>query len=63
VVTENTGEHMISEEQFEWMITIGGMQQDGLKWDEAFHLCKDTMKMPEDVANWLIERKKFKEAS
>ena len=53
---------MISEEQLEWMITIGGMQQDGLKWEEAFHLCKDTMKMPEEVANWLIERKKLKEA-
>tara|TARA_B100000579_G_scaffold8485_1_gene6425 strand:- start:314 stop:505 length:192 start_codon:yes stop_codon:yes gene_type:complete len=62
VVTENTGGHMISEEQYEWMITIGGMQQDGLKWEEAFHLCKDTMKMPEEVANWLIERKKLKEA-
>ena len=48
---------MISEEQFEWMITIGGMQQDGLKWDEAFHLCKDTMKMPEDVAKWLLKRR------
>ena len=48
---------MISEEQYEWMITIGGMQRDGLKWDEAFHLSKYKMKMTEDVGNWRIKRR------
>jgi hypothetical protein len=58
VVTENTGELMISEEQFEWLITVGGMQQDGLSWTEAMGLCRSTMEMPDSVYNWLLERKR-----
>ena len=49
---------MISEEQFEWLITVGGMQQDGLSWTEAMGLCRSTMEMPDSVYNWLLERKK-----
>tara|TARA_B100001741_G_C16281927_1_gene472637 strand:+ start:379 stop:597 length:219 start_codon:yes stop_codon:yes gene_type:complete len=58
VVTESTGELMISEEQFEWLITVGGMQQDGLSWTEAMGLCRSTMEMPDSVYNWLLERKR-----
>ena len=49
---------MISEEQFEWMVTVGGMQQDGLSWTEAMGLCRSTMEMPDHVYNWLLERKR-----
>ena len=49
---------MITNEQFDWMITVGGMQQDGLSWTEAMGLCRSTMEMPEDVYNWLLERKR-----
>ena len=49
---------MISEEQFEWLITVGGMQQDGLSWTEAMGLCRSTMEMPDSIYNWLLERKK-----
>ena len=42
----------------EWMITVGGMQQDGLSWTEAMGLCRSTMEMPDDVYNWLLERKR-----
>ncbi len=49
---------MISEEQFEWLITVGGMQQDGLSWTEAMGLCRSTMEMPDSVYNWLLERKR-----
>ena len=49
---------MISEEQFEWLITVGGMQQDGLRWTEAMGLCRSTMEMPDSVYNWLLERKR-----
>lgn len=49
---------MISEEQFEWMVTVGGMQQDGLSWTEAMGLCRSTMEMPDSVYNWLLERKR-----
>ena len=38
---ENTGDKvdMITNEQFDWMIIVGGMQQDGLSWTEAMGLC------------------------
>ena len=49
---------MISEEQFDWLITVGGMQQDGLSWTEAMGLCRSTMEMPDSVYNWLLERKR-----
>ena len=49
---------MITNEQFDWMITVGGMQQDGLSWTEAMGLCRSTMEMPDDVYNWLLERRK-----
>ena len=57
---ENTGDKvdMITNEQFDWMITVGGMQQDGLSWTEAMGLCRSTMEMPDDVYNWLLERKR-----
>ena len=49
---------MITNEQFDLMITVGGMQQDGLSWTEAMGLCRSTMEMPDDVYNWLLERKR-----
>ena len=49
---------MITNEQFDWMITVGGMQQDGLSWTEAMGLCRSTMEMPDDVYNWLLDRKR-----
>ena len=49
---------MITNEQFEWMTIVGGMQQDGLKWIEAMALCRSTMDMPDSIYNWLLERKK-----
>ena len=49
---------MITNEQFDWMTIVGGMQQDGLSWIEAMGLCRSTMEMPDDVYNWLLERKK-----
>ena len=49
---------MISEEQFDWLVMVGGMQQDGLSWTEAMALCRSTKEMPDSVYNWLIERKK-----
>lgn len=57
---ENTGDKvdMITNEQFDWMITVGGMQQDGLSWTEAMGLCRSTMEMPDHVYNWLLERKR-----
>ena len=57
---ENIGDKvdMITNEQFDWMITVGGMQQDGLSWTEAMGLCRSTMEMPDDVYNWLLERKR-----
>ena len=57
---ENTGDKvdMITNEQFDWMIIVGGMQQDGLSWIEAMALCRSTMEMPDSIYNWLLERKK-----
>ena len=57
---ENTGDKvdMITNEQFDWMIIVGGMQQDGLSWIEAMGLCRSTMEMPDSIYNWLLERKK-----
>ena len=49
---------MITNEQFDWMVMVGGMQQDGLSWTEAMRLCRSTMEMPDDVYNWLLDRKK-----
>jgi len=49
---------MITNEQFDWMIIVGGMQQDGLSWIEAMSLCRSTMEMPDSIYNWLLERKK-----
>ena len=49
---------MITNEQFDWMIIVGGMQQDGLSWTEAMGLCRSTMEMPVHVYNWLLERKR-----
>tara|TARA_B100000287_G_scaffold434887_1_gene500817 strand:- start:2061 stop:2321 length:261 start_codon:yes stop_codon:yes gene_type:complete len=56
-VTENTGDSM-TEEQFEWFCIVGGMCADGLKWVEAMALCRTTMEMPDDIYEWMIERKK-----
>ena len=53
---------MISEEQFEWLITVGGMQQDGLSWTEAMGLCRSTMEMPDECLQ-LATRKKEKRTS
>ena len=57
---ENIGDKvdMITNEQFDWMVMVGGMQQDGLSWTEAMRLCRSTMEMPDDVYNWLLDRKK-----
>ena len=49
---------MITNEQFEWMTIVGGMQHDGLSWVEAMGLCRSTMEMPDSVYSWLLERKK-----
>lgn len=49
---------MITNEQFDWMIMVGGMQQDGFSWAQAMELCRGTMGMPDDVYDWLLERKK-----
>ena len=57
VVIANTGDSM-TEEQFEWFIIVGGMCADGLKWIEAMALCRSTMEMPDDIYQWMIERKK-----
>ena len=49
---------MITNEQFDWMVMVGGMQQDGLSWTEAMRLCRSTMEMPDSIYNWLLERKR-----
>ena len=48
----------MTEEQFEWFIIVVGMQQDGLRWKEAMALCRTTMEMPDDIYQWMNERKK-----
>jgi len=48
----------MTEEQFEWFMIVGGMCADGLKWIEAMALCRSTMEMPDDIYEWMIERKK-----
>ncbi len=48
----------MTEEQFEWFCIVGGMCADGLKWVEAMALCRSTMEMPDDIYEWMIERKK-----
>ena len=48
----------MTEEQFEWFMIVGGMCADGLKWVEAMALCRSTMEMPDDIYQWMIERKK-----
>ena len=45
----------MTEEQFEWFIIVGGMQQDGLKWVEAMALCRNTMEMPDHIYEWMLE--------
>ena len=57
VVIANTGDSM-TDEQFEWFIIVGGMCADGLKWEEAMTLCRNTMEMPTHIFLWMIERKK-----
>ena len=47
----------MSEEQFEWFIIVGGMQQDGLRWKEAMALCRNTMEMPDHIYEWMLDRK------
>ena len=49
---------MITNEHFDWMMIVGGMQQDGLSWIEAMGLCRSTMEMTDDVYNWLLDRKR-----
>ena len=51
----------MTEEQFEWFMIVGGMCGDGLKWIEAMALCRSTMEMPDDIYQWMIERKKAKQ--
>ena len=48
----------MSEEQFEWFMIVGGMCADGLKWVEAMALCRNTMEMPDDIYEWMLERKR-----
>lgn len=48
----------MTEEQFEWFIIVGGMCADGLKWVEAMALCRNTMEMPDDIYEWMLERKR-----
>ena len=48
----------MTEEQFEWFMIVGGMQQDGLSWVEAMALCRSTMEMPDDIYKWMLERKR-----
>ena len=48
----------MTEEQFEWFTIVGGMQMDGLSWVEAVALCRNTMEMPEDIYQWMLERKR-----
>ena len=48
----------MTEEQFEWFIIVGGMQMDGLSWVEAVALCRNTMEMPEDIYQWMLEKKR-----
>ena len=47
----------MTEEQYDWFITVGGMQYDGLRWSEAMVLCT-AMGMPKEVGVWLTERKR-----
>lgn len=48
----------MTEEQFEWFTIVGGMQMDGLSWVEAVALCRNTMEMPEDIYQWMLEKKR-----
>ena len=48
----------MTEEQFEWFTIVGGMCADGLKWVEAMALCRNTMEMPDDIYEWMLERKR-----
>ena len=48
----------MTEEQFEWFMIVGGMCADGLKWVEAMALCRNTMEMPDDIYEWMLERKR-----
>ena len=48
----------MTEEQFEWFCIVGGMCADGLKWVEAMALCRNTMEMPDDIYEWMLERKR-----
>ena len=57
MVTENIRGDM-TEEQFEWFMIVGGMCADGLKWVEAMALCRNTMEMPDDIYEWMLERKR-----
>ena len=47
----------MTEEQFEWFQTVGGMMSDGLKFEDAMRFCR-TMDMPNDIFLWMIERQR-----
>ena len=47
----------MTDEQFEWFSIVGGMCAEGLDWQEAMRLCRNTMAMPGDIFLWMVERK------
>ena len=47
----------MTDEQFEWFQTVGGMLADGLKFEDAMRFCR-TMDMPNDIFLWMIERQR-----
>ena len=48
----------MTDEQFEWFQTVGGMMADGLKFEEAMGFCRRVMDMPTDIFLWMIERQR-----
>ena len=48
----------MTDEQFEWFQTVGGMMADGLKFEEAMGFCRRVMYMPTDIFLWMIERQR-----
>ena len=47
----------MTDEQFEWFQTVGGMMADGLKFEDAMRFCR-TMDMPNDIFLWMIQRQR-----
>ncbi|MFP6669860.1 MAG: hypothetical protein VB857_00475 [Pirellulaceae bacterium] len=47
----------MTDEQFEWFSIVGGMCAEGLEWQEAMRLCRNTMAMPGDIFLWMVDRK------